>query len=138
VTVVVATCGAALRPEIARAWGPALSADGAQLTLCVEAPPGSAAEANLAEAGLIAATLTRPTTYSSVQLKGVIAGVRPPSSAELERAAAHVEGFVAEVAALGLDQSVSRRVAGDCLLTVVVAVAERYDQTPGSGAGARL
>ncbi len=82
--------------------------------------------------------MTRPTTYSSVQLKGAVVGLRAPDVAELERVASHVEGFVIEVAALGLDPSVSRQIAGDDFVTVVIAIAERYDQTPGSGAGERL
>lgn len=138
ITVVVATRDEHLRPSVARAWGPLLSQDGAQLTLCVEAPDNSATEANLVAGSPLAATLTRPSTYTSVQLKGALSQVRPPLAAELERVAAHVDSFAIETAPLGLDPELARRLAGDRLVTIVVEIAERYDQTPGSGAGARL
>ena len=138
VAVVVATRDAALRPAVGRAWGPVLSDAEDELTLCVEAAPGSPMEANLAAGSPLAATLSRPTTYSSIQLKGAVTQIRPPTDAELERVALHVDGFVVETAAVGLDPALARRLVGQSLTMVVVAVSERYDQTPGSGAGARL
>lgn len=136
--MVLATRDETLRPTIARGWGPVLSAEGGELTLCVEAPSGSATERNLGVGAPIAVTLSRPTTYSSAQLKGVVAELRPADPAELERVAVHVDGFVVETATLGLDPSVTRRLPGHALVTVVVAVLERFDQTPGTGAGGRL
>jgi hypothetical protein len=115
-----------------------LSDDGEDLTFCVEAPPGSATERNVTLGSPIAVTLSRPTTYSSVQLKGAVTHLRAPGAAELERVAAHVDRFVGETAALGLDPSVVRRLPGDELVTIVVAIVDRYDQTPGMGAGAQL
>lgn len=134
----MATRDAALRPAVARAWSPSLSDAEDELTLCVEAPPGSAMEANLTGGSPLAATLSRPTTYSSIQLKGAVTQLRPPTDGELERVAVHVDGFVVETAAIGVDPALSRRLVGQRLVTVVVGVTERYDQTPGSGAGARL
>jgi hypothetical protein len=138
VAIVVATRDGELRPTIARAWGPRLSPDGAELTLCVEAAEDSPMRANLAAGSPLAVTLTRPSTYSSVQLKGQLTALREPDGAERERAAAHATGFVAEAATVGLPEAVGRALVGSALVTAVMAVAERYDQTPGRGAGGRL
>lgn len=138
VTVVVGTRDERLRPAVARAWGPELSDDGSRLTICIEAPAGSPTRANLAAGSPVAATLTRPSTYSSVQLKGAVAQRRAPLADELERVAAHVDRFAVEGAAVGIAPDLSRRLAGAALLTIVVTIEQRYDQTPGGGAGAPL
>jgi hypothetical protein len=138
VALVVATRDVDLRPTVTRGWGPSLSDDGRELMLCVEAPPGSPTRDNLAAGVPLAANLSRPSTYSAVQLKGTVRDVRAPDAGDLDRVAAHVDAFVVEVAGLGMDPDAARRLAGGELLTVVVGVDERYDQTPGEGAGARL
>jgi Pyridoxamine 5'-phosphate oxidase len=78
VAVVVATRDDALRPEIARGWGPLVAPDGAAATLCVGLHPGSRARANLEANGAIAATFSLPTTYRGVQIKGVARALREP------------------------------------------------------------
>jgi hypothetical protein len=138
VALVVATRDLDLRPAVTRGWGPALSDDGGELMLCVEAPPGSPTRDNLAAGAPLAANLSRPSTYSAVQLKGTVRDMRAPSAAELDRVAAHVDAFAVEVAGLGMDPEAARGFAGAEFVTVVVDVTERYDQTPGSGAGAPL
>ena len=47
VAVLVSTRDSDLQPEIVRAWGPEVSADGSSLTVCVPAAPGSRTAANL-------------------------------------------------------------------------------------------
>ena len=138
VAVVVATRAQDLRPAITRAWGPQLADDGRRLTLCVEAPEGSATHANLTAGAAFAATLSRPSTYSTVQLKGPLLDCHAPVATDLERVAAHLDAFVLDAATVGLDPVIGRRMAGPGLLTVVMEVIERYDQTPGPGAGASL
>jgi hypothetical protein len=83
-------------------------------------------------------TLSRPTSYSTVQVKGTMMAVQAPSAGDLERVRAHVDAFFAEVGRLGLVEDVARRLVGTALRTVVVEVTERYDQTPGPGAGRAL
>ena len=138
VALVVATCGADGRPAVARGWGPHLADDGDRLTLCVDAPPGSATLQNLLAGSAIAATMSRPSTYSTVQLKGLLRAVRAPNAGEVDRVNAHLDAFAIETAGLGLDQTRARRLLGNALVTVVVDVAERYDQTPRPGAGAPM
>jgi hypothetical protein len=73
-----------------------------------------------------------------VQVKGKMVAVEAPSPDDLERAQTHVHAFVAEVGKLGLVGDLARRLVGNELRTVVVEVTERYDQTPGPGAGRAL
>ena len=138
VAVVVATRAQDLRPAITRAWGPQLTDDGRRLTLCVEAPEGSATNANLIAGATFAATLSRPSTYSTVQLKGPLVDCHTPVAADLERVAAHLDAFLLDASTVGLDPVIGRRMAGPGLMTVVMEVTERYNQTPGPGAGAPL
>lgn len=138
VAVIVATCDAELRPELSRAWGPALSADGARLTVCVEAAPDSAMARNLESGSPVAATLARLTSQTTVQLKGLVAEVATPTQDRLDAVCAHVDGFVAETAVVGVPESIARALLGPDLLTLTIEVAEWFDETPGSGAGKPL
>jgi Pyridoxamine 5'-phosphate oxidase len=138
VAVVVATRDEEMRPALSRAWGPALSEDGAHLTVCVEAAPGSAMARNLESGSPAAAMVTRLSSHTSVQLKGAVVEVATPTQDRLEAVAAHVDGFVAEAAIVGVPEELARALAGPDLLTATIEVAERFDETLGSGAGRPL
>ena len=138
VAVIVATRDGASHPELSRAWGPALSEDGARLTVCVEAAADSAMARNLESGSPVAATLARLTSHSTVQLKGAVVEVATPTPDRLDAVTEHVDSFVAETAAVGVPESIARALVGPDLLTVTIAVAERFDETPGAGAGRRL
>jgi hypothetical protein len=138
VAVVVATRDEEMRPALSRAWGPALSEDGAHLTVCVEAAPGSAMARNLESGSPAAAMVTRLSSHTSVQLKGAVVEVATPTQDRLEAVAAHVDGFVAETAIVGVPEELARALAGQDLLTATIEVAERFDETLGSGAGRPL
>ena len=138
VAVIVATRDGASRPELSRAWGPALSEDGGRLTVCVEAAPDSAMARNLESGSPVAATLARLTSQLAVQLKGPVVEVAPPTQDRLDAVTEHVDSFVAETAAVGVPEPLARALVGTDLLTVTIAVAERSDETPGAGAGRRL
>jgi hypothetical protein len=139
VAIVMATRDDRLRPAITRCWGPRLSAGGERLTVCAEAPQDSPTRANLAQDGTPAAiTLVLPSTYSSVQVKGVVAQVRPPDDADRRRIAEHAEAFVEDTRTLELPEAVARALQHTEFLTVELQLRERYDQTPGPGAGGAL
>jgi len=138
VAVVVATRDAELRPELSRAWGPALSEDGERLTVSVEAPRGSATARNLVAGSPVVATLARLASRTTVQLKGAVVAVAPPDADRVAAVAAHADGFVAETAVVGVPEAIARGLIGPELLSVTIAVAERSDETPGPGAGRPL
>jgi hypothetical protein len=139
VAVGVATRDDGLRPEFARGWGPAVSADGRSLKLCVSAPAGSRMRANLESNGALAVGFSPPTIARAVQVKGVASLVGVPDAADLERVERHVSSFVAEAERVGAPAELSRRMfVGTGLLTVEFLVDEVFDQTPGPTAGRRL
>jgi hypothetical protein len=125
VAVVVATRDVRLRPDLARAWGPELSHDGARLTVCVEAPAGSRAQRNLVPGRTMAATLALISSAASVQLNGPVLAVGEPGPERLAAVADHVERFVQETAAVGAHEPIVRRMVGNELLAVTMELAAR-------------
>jgi hypothetical protein len=138
VAIVVATRDGDLRPEIARGWGPDVAEDGSAVSLCVATAPGSRTRANLESNGAIAATFSLPTTYRTVQVKGVALDVAEPSAERLARVQEHAAAFVAEVVQVGIPREAAPRFVGSGFVAVTFAVRELYDQTPGPTAGERL
>ena len=135
----VATRDDDLRPEFARGWGPAVSADGRSLRLCVTAPEGSRMRANLEGNGAVAVGFSPPTIARAVQVKGVVARVGEPSSPDLERVERHVGSFVAEAERVGAPAELSRRMfVRPGLVAIELSIDEVFDQTPGPTAGRRL
>lgn len=135
---VIATCDEALRPALTRGWAVAVSTDGGELTLCLEAADGSPTRTNLEASGAVAITCSRPTTYRTVQVKGEVAAVEEPTAEQLEAVARHAAAFSAEVEPLGLPPRAGERLLGGGLVAVRVRPLEVFDQTPGPKAGTRL
>ncbi len=131
VAVIVATRDGDLRPELGRAWGPEVSADGGRLSFCVEAPPGSAMARNLEPGAPTAATITRLASRATVTLRGPVIAVGAPDPDHLDAVAGHVAAFVTELAAVGVPASIARALVGPDLLRVTVEVAERLDESRG-------
>jgi hypothetical protein len=139
VAVGVGTRSDDLRPAFTRGWGPEVSADGRSMTLCVIAPPGSAARENIAGNGAIAVVFNPPTAGRALQLKGIVDEVREPGAGEIGRAEQHLEAFVAEAEQVGVPGELTRRSFRRLdLLAVTFSIDEVFDQTPGQRAGARL
>jgi hypothetical protein len=139
VAVGVATRDDQLRPEFARGWGPAVSADGRSLRLCVAAPEGSRVRANLERNGAVAVGFSPPTIARAVQVKGVVTVVGEPEAADLERLERHVRSFVAEAERVGAPAELSWRLfVRTGLVAVGFSIDEMFDQTPGPTAGRRL
>ena len=141
VAVVVATRDAELRPEMCRAWGPWLSEDGARLTVCVGAAPGSTMARNLEPGNPVAASLARLTSHTTVQLKGRVMEVGTPTPERLDAVHEHIAGFLVETAEVGVPEAVAQELVGTDLaelLSVTIAIIERFDDTPGPGAGRPL
>jgi hypothetical protein len=115
-----------------------VSADGGEVTLCVEAAAGSRMRGNLEAGGVIAVTCSLPTTYRTVQLKGRVLAVVEPDAEQRKRVRDHAEAFSAEAAQVGLPPRSGFRLLDDGLASVSFVVAEVFDQTPGPNAGARM
>jgi hypothetical protein len=127
-------------PLASRGWG---------LTVTSAGPPASirlllgtndpAARDNLQANGVIAVTGTDVPTLRSIQLKGRVVAIEPATAADVERAGRYVEALFDDIeAADGSDRSILRRWVAPSYFACVVEVDDRFDQTPGPGAGAPL
>jgi len=138
VAIVVATRDDERRPELSRGWGPSVSDDGAETTLCVAAAPGSATLANLEANGAIAATFSDPPSYRTVQMKGEVVELCAPGAELLARVEEHFAAFADELERFGIARDAARMFLDADLVAVSFAVRELYDQTPGPSAGGPL
>jgi hypothetical protein len=127
-------------PLAGRGWG---------LTITDEGPPAvirlllgtndPATRANLESTGMIAVTGTDVPTLRSVQLKGRVVAVEAATDADVERAGRYIEALFDDIeAADGSDRTMLRRWIAPGYAACIVEVHERFDQTPGPGAGAPI
>jgi hypothetical protein len=138
VAVTVATRDDGLRPEVVRAWGPAVTAGGSLLTLCVPAPPGSRTRSNL-EANGETAVLFVAVDYRALQVKGRAVSLSEPTPGQLGLVEEHVLAFAGNARHFGHELSQIRNFVQPVgHLAVTVSVREVYNQTPGRNAGAAL
>jgi len=138
VSVTVATRDAGLRPEVVRAWGPAVTADGSLLTLSVPAPPGSRTRSNLEANGEIT-VLCVAVDYRALQVKGRVVNLSEPTPEQLWLVEEHVQAFAANAQHFGHDLSQIRNFVQPVgHVAVTVSVREVYNQTPGRDAGMAL
>jgi hypothetical protein len=126
VAVLAATRSDDLRPEVVRAWGPAVTADGSVLTLCVPAPPGSRTRSNLEANGETAVLFVSPTSYRALQVKGTAVECSETRPDQLELIEEHVLAFAANTRALGVELSQMRRLVEPIRLSPVCMVAATY------------
>src|SRR5262245_2557212 len=108
--VLVATRDEELHPEIARGWDGVV--EGLTARLCVSIPPGSRTEENLRANGAIAVTCSRPSTYRTVQLKGVATELGDPTDGQLEAVRHHLDSFTREVEQVGVRPEAARTFLG--------------------------
>jgi hypothetical protein len=73
VSVVVGTRDEGLVPEIVRAWGPHVNRDRRAVRVCVPEATSVRTRTNLMGNGRIAVAFSLPSTYETVQLKGISA-----------------------------------------------------------------
>jgi hypothetical protein len=137
VAMVVGSRDAELKPEVTAGWGPRVA--GAQeLEFFVDRPKSGQLLENLKQNRLLAVTCTSPITYRSVQLKGWCVAIAEPEPEDAPWLARHREAFAESVRARGLPAHVSRNMWSTEVVKLKLLVEERYDQTPGPGAGKKL
>jgi hypothetical protein len=137
VMIVVSSCGADLRPSLARALGARLG-EGDVVELVVSRWQWPQLVDDVAQRGDIAATFVRPSDYVTYQAKGR-GRVRTAGAEDLALAERYVATISATLSVLGVPASVMAPwlVPRD-LVVLTVAVDAVYVQTPGAAAGSRL
>jgi len=82
-------------PELSRGWGVMVSDDGGTVDVCVCAGAGTRTLDNLAAHPEIALTMTRLSTYRSLQIKGRTLGARAATGPDRQRVDDHQTGEAA-------------------------------------------
>jgi len=138
--LIVATVGPDGAPHAGRGWGLELLEGGSslrfRLLLDVE---DELSIAHIADGGPIAVTATNVILLRSMQMKGRATGPEVASPRDVGRAQRYIEDFFAKVHET--DATTWERF--QCMLPTgyvacTMEVHERFDQTPGPGAGARI
>jgi hypothetical protein len=126
-------------PYATRGWGiDVLSPDATSLRVLLYANDERAL-ALLAPGRRIAITAGDVRTLASVQLKGVVERVEDGTSTHLERANRYCDDFFRDIEDIdGTRPELAERLRPNGVVPIVVRIDERYDQTPGPGAGAEM
>jgi hypothetical protein len=124
-------------PYATRGWGMTLLPGEpvrVRLLLAADDAVGAAA---LAGGHAIAVTAADVPSLRAVQLKGRSLGVSPGTDDDRARAARFADAFLGDVARTdGTDRRVLERIVPADYVACTFTIDERYDQTPGPGAGA--
>lgn len=91
--------------------------------------------------GLVSATFSQPLTHRSIQVKGRLAAIAPPSAGDGDEAARQMTGLHRELVAIGDKPAFCEaycHVRADDLVSVEITLEAAFVQTPGPGAGAEL
>ncbi len=126
-------------PYATRGWGlEVLSADATELRLLLYASDTRGREL-LTPGRPIAITAGSVRTLESVQMKGTVVCVEDGTADDRARADRYCDAFFADVEEMdGTRRALLNRLRPDNVFAVVVRVDERYDQTPGPGAGTAI
>jgi hypothetical protein len=129
-------------PHAGRGWGLDVlddgDGDGATVRVLLDASD-PVTIANLAAGGAVAITAADVRTLRSTQLKGRSQGVDPPEPGDTERAARYCEAFMIDIMDTdGTPRDLLERIVPGAYVPCRVVVDDRFDQTPGPGAGERI
>jgi hypothetical protein len=130
----IGTADASCAPTIGRAWG--LRVRQGHLVRALIGADASTT-ANLQRGARIAVLLIDVATYRSVQLKGSIVDIEPPTASDRDVYDVYVSEFVAALRAADRHTPTDEVLPAQ-LVAVTVDTDAVFDQTPGPGAGRAL
>jgi hypothetical protein len=137
----IGSCGADLRPSVARAVGCRIAQDRRTVRILVSKVQAAPVLGHVRAAGALAAVFSEPATLRTVQLKGVDASVEPASAEDLAIAAAYRQAFISHLEPLGYAPALIGALLA-CPDADIVAVrftpSAAFSQTPGPDAGRAL
>ncbi len=131
-----ASADVGLVPECFRVWGAVYDAGSERLRLMVNADASRTVD-GVREGSRIAVTFTDILTFRSLQVKG--AAVGPPSipgPSDIAVMRQYTERFTVNLTQIGHPATLGDRLRPAALFVLEMSVEDRFDQTPGRGAGA--
>jgi hypothetical protein len=144
VSIMVGTRDSERVPELVRAWGPRVSGDRTNVSLCVATAVSVRTLGNLEDNGRIAVTFASPGNSTAIQIWGRCIRTAPASPQDLAGVDAHRDAFVELNKGLGVPRAFIEalwqgELAGSPGMVTIHFVAEQiFNQTPGPGAGSPL
>lgn len=139
VSLIVGTASTSGEPRATRAWSFVVvdvEADRVRVVVTADDP---VAVANLAVGALVSVTAADVRTLQAAQVKGRVERVEEVSEADLAAMVHETDAFIEAVNETdGLPPDVIRRMLPNAVLAIELAVGDRFEQSPGPGAGARL
>jgi hypothetical protein len=139
-SLIVGTVGSDGAPRATRGWSALIVDQGppARVRMLVSETDTDAL-ADLDATGAIAVTGADVPTLRSVQFKGQVVAVEDPTDDDLARCERYIDALFSDIVrADGARREVLVRWIPTGYRAVVIEVAERFDQTPGPGAGAPI
>jgi hypothetical protein len=135
--MVVGTVSADGEPHAQRGWGCSVVGP-TRIRLLVDASD-EVLLGHLSSGGRIAITSADVRDLRSVQLKGRVVEVEPPTEADLGRCEEHNEELFTDISETDFfPRRLTERMVPPGYRVAVVEVEDLFDQTPGPGAGARV
>ena len=125
-------------PCAGRGWGLTVTDEPGLVRLLVDADDGVTLR-NITESAPIAVTAGDIRTLRSIQLKGRVAGAEPARPDDLAKADAYCQAMFTDIHQTDFTPlELLEELRPHRLAACTVQVDDRFDQTPGPGAGARV
>lgn len=138
VSILVGTCDAETRPDVARGVGASVSRDRTEITIYLHETWGARALANLRARGEIAVGFSRPLDAFAMQLKGRCTRFLAPSEGDRSVVDRYHATYGEQLYMTGFPRSITKRFIFWPAVGVTFAVRDIFVQTPGPDAGKRL
>lgn len=139
--LIIGTVRADGEPHAGRGWGLDVTVDTddrAEVHLLLDADDATTIEL-AAAGGAMAITAANVRTLRSVQMKGRSLGLAAPEAGDDERAHRYIDQFFTDIVDTdGTSPELLAKFQPRGFVACSVEIVERYDQTPGPGAGAPI
>jgi hypothetical protein len=138
VSFLVASRDAELRPFMSKALAVRCGDDRRSLTVYVAKAASASLLAVLAPSSPIAVTAARVATHQTVQIKGVVTGLRDAGDDERSIVETQAAGYTSSLEVVGFAPGVVRRLVTWPAAAIELRIEGLFEQTPGPGAGRSL
>jgi hypothetical protein len=136
--IMVSTRDAELQPDGTWAWATCVHADRRRLTVFLYDEAARQMLRNLEAYPEIALAFDAPTTHRACQVKGLYVSSRPGEPAERAVVERQVDGFFAQLEAIGIPRAMTTGWTTWPCTALEVRVTQLFEQTPGPGTGEPL
>ena len=137
-SILVGSANRRLLPTAMRAIAVAVEPDREHLVVYVADATSKRTLSDVQENPRLAVTFEKPTSHRGLQIKGTVVEVRPGPGKAPADVLRQREGFVAELAAVGLSPRLTHGLALEPFHEIRVRIEAVFVQTPGPGAGRQV